>query len=410
MRYGFLISLFLISLNLSAQISAPGSVAARIISYPSLPGEKDPVFIYCNSDGVTRGTLFAESPGGTGPFDFSWDRWNVSTDNFDIHIKTESGVMNSTADTLPEGGYKVTISGGYDTTLIAWIAMDEKPLAEAKLQNPLKNCDYVALDGTAEATVTDFTYYDISSGAQLSLPNELTFMWSSTPESVIPYPDIDIDPISYSPPLDDVTYTLKVNTLGCSSEASFYYESIHVKADFSVDPSSGEAPLTVTFTDESVRGYYYEWDFGDDTTPSTLKDPLPHTYYRPGEYSVRLTIESDRGCIDSIRFDKITVEHSDLKIPNVFTPDGDAYNRTFMVYSKSLRYLSVEVYSQSGLKVYGFSGEGESLRNWTGWDGTINNSSRKASPGVYFYIIRALGWDDVKYDGKEYRGFVYLYR
>jgi len=50
----------------------------------------------------------------------------------------------------------------------------------------------------------------------------------------------------------------------------------------------------------------------------------------------------------------------------------------------------MEVFSRSGLKVYGFSGEGERLKEWTGWDGNINKSSIKASPGVYYYIIRAL--------------------
>jgi hypothetical protein len=81
-----------------------------------------------------------------------------------------------------------------------------------------------------------------------------------------------------------------------------------------------------------------------------------------------------------------------------------------MVEAKSLRFISVEVFSQSGLKVYGFSGEGDRLKDWTGWDGKINNTSINASPGIYFYIIRALGWDNVRYDSKLYRGFLYLYR
>ncbi len=79
-----------------------------------------------------------------------------------------------------------------------------------------------------------------------------------------------------------------------------------------------------------------------------------------------------------MRFDKITVEPSDLQIPNVFTPDGDGLNDYFVVESKSLRNIRVEVYSRSGLKVYNFYGEGEALRNWKGWDGNINNSSAKA--------------------------------
>jgi gliding motility-associated-like protein len=111
-----------------------------------------------------------------------------------------------------------------------------------------------------------------------------------------------------------------------------------------------------------------------------------------------------------MQFDKIVVDPSKLDIPNVFTPDGDGLNDNFMVESKSLQYISVEIFSRSGLRVYSFYGEGEKLREWQGWDGNVNNSSRKASAGVYFYFIRARGWDDVNYDSKEQRGFVYLYR
>ena len=242
--------------------------------------------------------------------------------------------------------------------------------------------------------------------------NEKTFIWSSDPNSIIPYPDAEISPITYSPPLEDVTYKLKVNSLGCSNESSFFYVSIHVKAEFSVDPDKGEAPLEVTFTDKSIRGLNYTWEFGDGSKDSIsyLKDTEPHIFYKPGEYPVKLTIVSDKYCIDTMRFEKIVVEPSELKIPNVFTPDGDGLNDNFMVESKSLRFISVEIFSRSGVKVYSFSGEGERLREWQGWDGTVNNSSIKASPGIYFFIIRAYGWDDVDYNSKEFRGFVYLYR
>jgi gliding motility-associated-like protein len=94
----------------------------------------------------------------------------------------------------------------------------------------------------------------------------------------------------------------------------------------------------------------------------------------------------------------------------VFTPNEDGSNDRFMVDKSSLKYISVEIISRSGIRVYSFYGEGPVLKDWDGWDGNVNNSSRKASPGVYFYVIKALGWDDVKYEGKAYRGFVYLYR
>jgi hypothetical protein len=348
-------------------------------------------------------------PGGTGSYDFSWYKWNDGSGSFSTFIKTETGVTTSTISNLDWGGYKVEIdSSGFGiVSLTGWIFFDTQPIAEASLQQQL--CNRVALKGRAESTTATFYYKDPKTAATITLKNAVTFLWSSNPTSVIPYPDIVLNPVTYSPPLEDVTYKLEVNSLGCSSESSFFYVSIHVNADFTVDPVEGEAPLEVSFTDKSIRGDIYTWDFGDDTV-SHLKDPEPHIYYKPGEYTVLLTIESDLHCIDSLRSETIVVDPSSIDIPNVFTPDDDGYNDRFRIDSKSLRFVSMEIFTQSGLKVYGFSGEGERLKEWDGWDGRINNSSIEARPGVYFYIIRALGWDDVKYDAKEYRGFVYLYR
>lgn len=65
-------------------------------------------------------------------------------------------------------------------------------------------------------------------------------------------------------------------------------------ADFSGDPRSGEAPLTVQFTDEST-GYVTEWlwDFGDGAM-SMLENPS-HTYTSEGEFTVSLTVEGPGG-------------------------------------------------------------------------------------------------------------------
>ncbi len=406
MRVTILLALFFLPAAILAQITAPGMNAVRYTSYPANPAKKDPVFIYCNYSGEARGTLHAVSPGGTGPFNFTWYKWNDATVSYSTLIKSETGLLNSTISDLDEGGYRVIInSATYNTSLDAWVFLD-RPGVQASLLN--RTCDYVALTG--KVAVDTFYYSDPSNGARLRLPDGVRFLWSSEPESSIPYPDFDLTPQTFIPPLEDVTYMLEVtDSFTCSNESSFFYESIHVRADFSVDPPGGEAPLEVTFTDKSVRALNYRWEFGDDTI-SEQADPGTHTYYKPGEYSIKLTIESDLHCIDSLRFNKIFVEPSDLEIPNVFTPDGDGYNDSFVVERISLKYINVKIYSRSGLKVYSFDGEGERLKEWEGWDGYVNSTSAKASPGVYFYLIRAVGWDDIVYNGKEYRGFVYLYR
>jgi gliding motility-associated-like protein len=405
-RYFLLIVIFLFPAISEAQLSAPGMSAVRYTSYPSAPDVNDPVFIFCNSSGLQKGNLVAASPEGTGPFNFSWYMWSDVTRSFSILLKTDAAVMSSSSANLDEGGYRVVISGGFDTTLTGWIFTD-RPFSSAALQN--RTCDYVALKG--QAAVDTFFYRNISNGLPVRLPNGVKFLWSSDPVSTIPFPDFRLNPQTFDPPLVDVTYNLQVSdSFGCISESSFFYQSIHVNADFTAEPTNGDAPLTVTFTDNSVRGSRYKWEFGDTTT-SRVSNPDPHIYYKPGEYSVLLTVESDLHCIDSMRLEnKIVVNPSTLAIPNVFTPNGDGINDNFVVQSASLRDISMEVFSRSGLKVYSFQGQAEVLRDWIGWDGHVNSSSVEATPGIYFYIIKAYGWDDVEYDSKEYRGFVYLYR
>jgi gliding motility-associated-like protein len=409
-RYFFLIIAVLIPVCSVAQLTAPGRNAVRYTSYPSPPGAKDPVFIYCSSTGTEKGTLSALRPRGSGVYDYSWFSWNETTKSFSDSIKTDTGVASSTLSNVNEGGYRVKIrkAGILDTSLVGWVSVD-KPYSLATLRN--RTCDYVALKGTA--AIDTFYYKNPSNGNPVKLPNGVRFLWSSSPVSSIPFPDFEINPQTFDPPLVDVRYKLQVtDSMGCASESSFDYVSIHVKADFTVDPAKGEAPLNVTFTDRSIRGSAYTWEFGDGKDSiSHLVTPEPHIYYKPGEYSAKLTIVSDKGCIDSMRLeDKIIVDPSELKIPNVFTPDGDGLNDFFSVESKSLRYISVEVFSRSGVKVYAFFGEGENLREWKGWDGNVNNSSAQATPGVYYYVIHGYGWDDIDYNSKDYRGFVYLYR
>jgi hypothetical protein len=402
--------LALVTISLSAQITAPGSSAVRSTNYIS-GGPNHQIFIYCSASGSTP-ELNAVSPGGTGPFTFDWFAWNSGDSDFTTPVKSDVSVLSSNTGAISPGGYRVRITDGfgYDISLIAWVHFDT-PLSEISLQQAL--CDQVTLRG--RAFVDTFYYSDIVTGQQLILPNGVAHLYSSDPVSLIANPTLHTYnlgdyglKILNTPPLVDVTYQLEVtDSFGCISESSFFYESFHVNAEFSVDPDMGEAPLEVFITDNSVRALNYIWRFGDDTI-SNSSDPISHTYYKPGTYTIRLTIESDRGCIDSVNYETITVEPSSINIPNVFTPDDDGINDFFFVDSKSLRYIYVQLFSEAGKRVYTFEGRGEALSEWQGWDGKIGPG--KAAPGIYFYFIRAAGWDNTVYDGEEYRGFFYLYR
>src|SRR5208283_685730 len=63
---------------------------------------------------------------------------------------------------------------------------------------------------------------------------------------------------------------------------------------FIASPTSGTAPLEVTFTDESTGSpASWSWDFGDGNT-STLENPT-YTYANDGTYSVTLTEDNSLG-------------------------------------------------------------------------------------------------------------------
>jgi PKD repeat protein len=69
-------------------------------------------------------------------------------------------------------------------------------------------------------------------------------------------------------------------------------------ASFTADPSTGKAPLRVTFADTSQGAARYSWTFGDSSPVSTDQNPT-HTYETPGTYTVTLSVESVDGLSDT---------------------------------------------------------------------------------------------------------------
>lgn len=77
-------------------------------------------------------------------------------------------------------------------------------------------------------------------------------------------------------------------------------------AAFSGTPLSGNAPLTVQFTDESTNEpTSWLWDFGDE---ESSEDQSPeHIYENPGTYTVKLTATNEGGSDDEEKIDYVVV-------------------------------------------------------------------------------------------------------
>ena len=77
-------------------------------------------------------------------------------------------------------------------------------------------------------------------------------------------------------------------------------------AQFSASPTSGQAPLVVTFTDTSSGTITaWAWDFGDGVG-SMIQSPT-HTYNTPGTYTVKLTVSGPSGNNTATKTGYITV-------------------------------------------------------------------------------------------------------
>ncbi|MDQ1255380.1 MAG: hypothetical protein QG646_4666, partial [Euryarchaeota archaeon] len=82
-------------------------------------------------------------------------------------------------------------------------------------------------------------------------------------------------------------------------------------ADFSAEPISGDAPLTVNFTDQSTGSpTSWSWEFGDGTNVTDQK--ASHTYTEAGSYTVSLTVSNAGGSDSETKTDYIVVSNPEV--------------------------------------------------------------------------------------------------
>lgn len=131
---------------------------------------------------------------------------------------------------------------------------------------------------------------------------------------------------------------------------------------------------------------FYAWDIYKSTERIATRNDrdIRYTFSEPGSYRVVCKV-LNRTCVSDSSEMVINISESYLRVPNVFTPNGDGKNDEFRVAYRSLREYHCWVYNRWGKLVY----------EWTdpskGWDGTIYG--KPAAEGAYYYVIRALGTD-----------------
>ena len=133
---------------------------------------------------------------------------------------------------------------------------------------------------------------------------ELDTLFTGGPQYTFTYDEQFRDSF-YISRLDTFTVLLEIETnAGCVALDSLEFYHRAPQAHTVPNISRGCAPLTVNFAELSVSTeniVSWDWIFGDGTTANTTtSEDMTHIYTDPGEYYVKLIIENDAGCRDTM--------------------------------------------------------------------------------------------------------------
>ncbi|MBL7932598.1 MAG: gliding motility-associated C-terminal domain-containing protein, partial [Bacteroidia bacterium] len=204
---------------------------------------------------------------------------------------------------------------------------------------------------------------------------------------------------------DTGTYYVAVtNTLnGCTKATSVHVVSDSLNASFDLNPSSGFAPLTVNFYNNSGstdstggQGVTAIWNFGNgqDTTTNMSNLSPSMIYNQPGTYTVTIYVNKGTCMASATRTVHVEIP-SELTIPNIFTPNNDGANDLFFLKASNLSDISMVVYDRWGHIVYELRSDSGNIS----WDGK-NQYGKDCAEGTYFYILKSSGKDGKEYNKK----------
>ncbi len=188
-------------------------------------------------------------------------------------------------------------------------------------------------------------------------------------------------------PGSTVNYMLIISEGRCIPDTLYSTVIVHPLPTVSTGPDqtiiAGNS-TTIYTTATNTISYLWTPDsaLNCDTCANPTSTPTHSTEYK-------VSVVSDFGCVDTatIRI-KVICDHSQVFIPNTFTPNGDGANDHFYPHGKGLQIIkSFRIYDRWGEMVY--QKQNFNLNEIdNSWDGTYNG--KKLTPDVYVYVVDAI--------------------
>tara|TARA_B100000508_G_scaffold137355_2_gene131744 strand:+ start:26923 stop:29103 length:2181 start_codon:yes stop_codon:yes gene_type:complete len=326
--------------------------------------------ILCANDSVP---IWVTTDGGFPPYTYSWSDGSTG-DTVGL-----AGVVDGPTDYIVTS----TDACGFEYTDTATITLNQTLAIDTMIQFPA-DCGIPngAVSGQGSG-ITGTPDYQWSGPGQPAPDSINASVWQNLPSGWY-YFSIE----------DDVCYV---------QDSIFLEQDPPPTASFDANPTTGNAPLEVTFTNTSDPATTYDWDFGNGQTVSVNnQDSQNTTYTEEGTYTVTLTI-SDGNCTDQASQEIIVnlLQPLSYDLPNVFTPNNDGTNDFFNINAENAVSIDMVILNRWGNVVFETQTVGQT------WNGTVDNNGTACNDGTYFYKFTIVGEDGEEI---EEHGFVQLVR
>ncbi|CAG5077664.1 gliding motility-associated C-terminal domain-containing protein [Parvicella tangerina] len=382
---------------LSGPNPSGGSYAAQnlaLIPDPSNPSvyTTTPVSINTVNPGVAGSS---GSPSNCSSIDLSWATYSVfyagnnTSTNYEYDGNTV--VLECRAAVVCNQTYhiKLAIGDGGDSQFDSGVFLEGGSFTSVgvDVSAGILNGDTALYEGCNSAffaftrpdTTQDFTVHFEMSGTAVNgtdyieVPDSLTLATGVYSDTVFIYPYID----GNDEPAETVEMLIIYET--CSGQFDTISEVLTI-SDY--DPLVVELPDSLNVCLENVDlnattsgglpPVSYEWNTGQTSTSITVFGDETRDYI--------LTSSDECGSPAS---DTVTVwVQCPIVPPNVFTPNGDGQNETFIIqYLNGYENSKLTVYNRWGKIVY----MNEDYQD--DWDGTHYKSGNKLASGVYYYLV-----------------------
>jgi gliding motility-associated-like protein len=252
------------------------------------------------------------------------------------------------------------------------------------------NYQTVIVIGSTVVNAGNDTLICLNSPITLSATGTGPFAWNNGVVDGIPFM-----------PTQTTTYTVSSSSNGCTATDAITVTVANPQVDFTMTPNSGNAPLTVTFTNNSTGSTSYLWNFGNGSSlPTNSSNSVTSTYTTEGVYTITLLAQNGV-CSEEMSLELIVLPNNDISIetPNVFTPNGDTNNDFYTINLTNAKSFEGLIFNRWGNLIAELN-----LTNPL-WDGTSNGT--ECVDGVYFIKFTITDFNDIKSEGQQ---FIHLIR